>query len=259
MSTLADYQEKYRNIRLERRDGVLQVTLHTDGGPLKWGADPGAVHEQLCRAFYDIGHDPGHKVVILTGTGDVFCAERNLTEYSEQYSPEYWYRLTREGGETLMNLLDIGVPVISAVNGPALIHSEIPVLADIVLATPSAQFRDTHLNIGVVPGDGCHVVWNMLLGESRGHYYLLTEEVLTAEKAHQLGVVHEIHPPERLLARAWEIATRLASKPMQTLRYSRILFTQPIKERVLREMGYGMALEGLSVGAISGGPALKTS
>jgi len=226
---------------------------------LQWGADPGAVHEQLCHAFYDIARDAGHKALILTGTGDAFCKERNLAEYSEKFSPEYWYRLTREGRDTLTNLLDIDVPVISAVNGPALIHSEIPVLADIVLAAPTAQFRDTHMNLGVVPGDGCHTVWNMLLGESRGHYYLLTEEVLSAQKAYELGVVHEIVAPDALLPRAWEIARRLASKPLQSLRYARMLFTQPIKERVLREMGYGMALEGLSVGAITGGPTLKKS
>lgn len=146
-----DYSNRYRNIRFERREGVLQVTLHSDGGPLKWGADVGSVHDQLCQAFREIGKDTANKVIILTGTGAAFCAERNLAEYSEQYSPEYWYRLTREGRETLMNLLDIDVPVISAVNGPALVHSEIPVLADIVLAADTATFRDTHMNIGVVP------------------------------------------------------------------------------------------------------------
>ena len=56
----------------------------------------------------------------------------------------------------LMNLLEIDVPVISAVNGPALIHSELAALANVVLAADTAAFRDTHMGIGVVPGDGCH-------------------------------------------------------------------------------------------------------
>lgn len=254
-----DYSNRYRNIRFERREGVLQVTLHSDGGPLKWGADVGSVHSQLRQAFRDIGDDTANKAVILTGSGDSFCAERNLAEYSEQYSPEYWYRLTRESRETLMNLLDIDVPVISAVNGPALVHSEIAVLADIVLAADTATFRDTHMNIGVVPGDGCHFVWNMLLGDSRGHYFLLTEEVMTAQTARLFGVVHEILPAAGLLPRAWEIATRLASKPMQSLRYARMLFTQRLKERLLRELNYGMAVEGLSVSAMAGGPKLGKS
>src|SRR5665213_638779 len=145
--SLDHYAHKYRNMRFERRDGILQITLHTNGGSLQWGADVGAVHEQLGSAFHDVARDRDNRVVILTGTGDAFCEERNKAEYSEGFSPEYWYRISREGRELLMNLLEIDVPVISAINGPALIHSELPVLADIVLATDAVKFRDTHMAI----------------------------------------------------------------------------------------------------------------
>ncbi|HSV52932.1 MAG TPA: enoyl-CoA hydratase/isomerase family protein [Burkholderiaceae bacterium] len=250
MTTLADYQDRYRNIRFERRDGILQISLHTDGGPMKWGADPGAIHEQLGHAFRDVGTDRENRVVILTGTGDAFCKDRNPGEYSEAFSPDYWYRISREGRDMLMNLLDIDVPVISAINGPATIHSELCVLADIVLAADTAKFRDSHIGQGVVPGDGCHAVWNLLLGRSRGHYYLLTAETLSVQKAYDFGVVHEILPPGDLLARAWALATTLAAKPLTTLRYSRTLFAQPLKESLLRELSFGLALEGLSVSAL---------
>jgi enoyl-CoA hydratase/carnithine racemase len=254
MTTLNDYAEKYRNIRFERREGVLQVTLHTDNGPLRWGADPGAIHEQLGAAFFDVGRDRDNRVMILTGTGDAFCKDRNAAEYTETYGADYWHRISREGRDMLMNLLEIDVPVISAINGPALIHSELPVLADVVLATETAAFRDTHMNIGVVPGDGCHSVWNLLLGHSRGHYYLMTSETLSVSDAHRFGIVHEILPSEKLLPRAWEIATKLAVKPINTLRYSRLLFTQPIKEAFQRDLAFGLALEGLSVGALGASP-----
>lgn len=249
MKSLQQYADQYRNIRFERRDGILQVTLHTNGGPMQWGADAGAIHEQLGEAFYDLGRDRENKIVILTGTGDAFCKDRNAAEYTESSgNSEYWYRISREARDMLMNLLEIDVPVISAINGPAVIHSELPILADVVLAADTALFRDTHMSIGVVPGDGCHSAWNLLLGHSRGHYYLLTSETLSVQDAHRLGVVHEILPPEKVLPRAWEIATKLASKPLNTLRYSRLLFTQPIKEAFQRDLAFGLALEGLSVG-----------
>lgn len=257
MKTLTDYADKYRNMVFERSDGILVVRLHTDGGPMKWGADPGSIHEQLGSAFYDIGRDPDNRVVILTGTGNAFCENRNDAEYSESYNADYWYRITREGKDMLMNLLDIDVPVISAINGPATIHSELPVLADVVLAADTVVFRDTHMGIGVVPGDGCHAVWNLLLGRSRGHYYLMTSETLSVDKALQFGVVHEVMAADKLMERALAIAARLAAKPLQTLRYSRMLFTQPIKESLLRELGFGLALEGLSVGALSASPLKK--
>lgn len=257
MAALARYANNYRNIHIERHDGVLQVRMHTNGGPMQWGADPGSIHEQLGLAFYDIAHDKENKVVILTGTGDAYCTERNASEYTESFSPEYWYRIFREGKDMLLNLLDIDVPVISAVNGPALIHSELAVLADVVIAADTARFRDSHMAIGVVPGDGCHSVWSLLLGRSRGHYYLLTSEIMSVETAHQFGVVHEILPPARVLPRAREIATELASKPLTSLRYSRMLFAQPIKESLQRDLAFGLALEGLSVSAMASSPIRK--
>jgi enoyl-CoA hydratase/carnithine racemase len=257
MKTLQQYADRYRNIRFERREGILQVTLHTDGGSMQWGADAGAIHEQLGEAFYDIGRDRENKVVILTGAGDAFCKDRNAAEYTEAYSADYWYRISREGRDMLMNLLDIDVPVISAINGPALIHSELPALADVVIAADTVSFRDTHMGIGVVPGDGCHSVWNLLLGHSRGHYYLLTSETLSVQDAHRLGVVHEVLPRDKVLPRAWEIATKLAGKPINSLRYSRLLFTQPIKDAFQRDLAFGLALEGLSVGALGASP-IKT-
>jgi enoyl-CoA hydratase/carnithine racemase len=257
MKSLAQYSDCYRNIRFERRDGVLQVRLHTDDGPLKWGADKGSIHEQLAAAFYAIAHDGDNRVMILTGTGEAFCGERNPDEYSDSYGSEYWYRILREGRDMLLNLLEIDVPVIAAINGPALIHSELAVLADVVLAAETTSFRDTHMAIGVVPGDGCHTVWNTLLGPSRGHYYLLMSETLSALEAQRLGVVHEILPLERVLARAWEIATKLASMPITTLRYSRLLFSQPWKQALHNDLACGLALEGLSVGAIGASPIRK--
>jgi enoyl-CoA hydratase/carnithine racemase len=252
MTCLEQYASKYRNIKFERREGVLQITLHTNGDTMQWGADPGCIHEQLGLAFADVARDRDNKIVLLTGVGDAFCKDRNAAEYSEQYSPDYWYRISREAREMLMNLLEIDVPVISAINGPALIHSELPILADIVIASDTVAFRDTHMAMGVVPGDGCHSVWNLLLGPSRGHYYLLMAEKLSVQDAHRFGVVHEILPSEKLMPRAWEIATRLAAKPIQSLRYSRLLFTQPIKEAFQRDLSFGLALLGLSVGALTG-------
>ena len=77
------------------------------------------------------------------------------------------------------------------------------------------------------------------------------------QEAHRLGIVHEILPSEKVLPRAWEIATKLAGKPIHSLRYSRLLFTQPIKEAFQRDLAFGLALEGLSVGALNASP-IKT-
>jgi enoyl-CoA hydratase/carnithine racemase len=248
MSHLQQYQDAFRNIRLERRDGILQVSVHTDGGPLKWAANAGSVHDQLGEAFYRIAHDRDNRVVIFTGSGATFCTEMNAAEMQSEVTAEAWYRITREGKDLVMNMLDIEVPVIAAVNGPAHIHAQLPVLADVVLAADHAEFADlAHFVHGIVPGDSAQVVWPMLLGPNRGRHFLLTGQRIGAQEALALGIVAEVLPASALLPRAWELAREWAAKPLQTLRYTRIALTQPIKRRMLDELGYGLALEGLSI------------
>jgi enoyl-CoA hydratase/carnithine racemase len=244
MPRLAQYEDKYPNIRLERRDGILQVTLHTRGDSLKWGALNTSVHQQAGDALYQIGRDTENKVVILTGTGDVFCTSLDMDEMPTAPDADYWPGVVREGKDLLMNLLEIEVPVIGVVNGPATIHAELVLLSDIVLASDTAVFADhAHFTAGVVPGDGVHVVWPMLLGPNRSRYFLLTGEQIDALEARTLGLVGEVHPRDAVLARAWELAAQIAAKPDRTRRYARVALTQHIKKRMLDELGYGLTME----------------
>ncbi|WP_327099071.1 enoyl-CoA hydratase/isomerase family protein [Nocardia vinacea] len=144
----------------------------------------------------------------------------------------------------MFNVLDVDVPMISAVNGPCNLHSEVPLLGDIVLASEDAWFQDVpHFPRGMVPGDGQHVIWNFLVGHNRGRYLLLTGKKLTALEAMEWGAVAEVHPKHELLDRAWELAHELAKRPPLTLRYTRRLFTHQLKQAFLAQMNQGTALE----------------
>ena len=116
MSTLADYANKYQSARLERRDGILQVALHTEGQSLRWGFLP---HGELPELFHAIGADRDNRVVILTGTGGEFSGPRatpGTSSFPSRPSIERIDRIHWEGRHLLMNLLNIEVPVISAVS-----------------------------------------------------------------------------------------------------------------------------------------------
>jgi enoyl-CoA hydratase/carnithine racemase len=242
-----DYTGDFRNIAFERRGGVLALRLHTQQEELKWGAVATSVHAQLGRAFYEVAHDRSVQVVILTGTGAAFCAEMDLTEMPSMNGEE-WSRLMHEGRDLIMNLLDIEVPVITAVNGPAHIHAELTVLGDVVLAAQEAEFADlAHFPSGVVPGDSAQVVWPLVLGPNRGRYFLMTGQRIGAAEAQTLGVVAEVLPRERLMSRAWELAVEFAARPAITLRNTRAAFTYPLKKRMLEELSRGLALEGLGI------------
>jgi enoyl-CoA hydratase/carnithine racemase len=243
MASFAEYATKYQTIRMERRSGILQLTFHTDGGSLQWGLLP---HREFPAAFADIGSDPDTKVVIMTGTGDEFSGPRPTPAARPGGSPRSWDTIYWEGKHLLTNLLDIEVPMISAVNGPALRHSELPLLCDIVLAAESALFQDSaHFPNGLVPGDGMHIVYPLLLGPNRGRYFLLTGQTLSAHQALELGLVNEVMPGHALLPRAWELAEQLARQPPLTLRYSRVVLTLQLKRLLQELLGYGLALEGL--------------
>jgi len=160
--------------------------------------------------------------------------------------PRVAARTIWEGTRLLTTLLDIDIPIIAAANGAAHVHSELLILSDIVLAEENTTFRDNHLDVGVVPGDGNHTAWMNALGENRGRYFLLTSQTLTARQAHEYGVVAEVLPPGELLPRARELASILAKQPPLTLRYSRMAFTQRLKRLLAESLPYGLAVEALS-------------
>lgn len=241
-----DYREKYETIRMERRDGVLQMTFHTEGGSLRWGHIGGA-HAEFANAFADVARDRENRIVIMTGTGDVFSGPAASSETFPRSGPPEWDVILRNGMLLTNSLLAIDALVISCVNGPALRHPEIPLLADIVLAVPEAAFQDSaHFPNRTTPGDGVNFVFPLLMGLNRGRYFLLTGQTLGAEEAKDLGLVSEILPRDELLPRAWELAEKLLQQNPLVLRYTRLLFTQQLKKTALDLLGFGLALEGLA-------------
>lgn len=237
------YRDRYQNIRLERDDGILTMTFHTKGRSLVWSA---TAHEELGYCFTDVGADRDNKVVIMTGTGESFCSEIDAGSFKLSTAGD-WDLTFYDGRRLLINLLDIEVPVISAINGPARIHPEIPVLSDIVIASETALFQDApHFMSGIVPGDGAHVVWPHVLGPNRGRYFLLMGQEIDAQTAMSYGVVNEVLPADKLLGRAREIARYIAEKPALARRYTRVALTQRIKRLMHEGLGYGLAMEALA-------------
>ena len=244
MRRLEDYRDRYEHVRLQRTDeGVLTMTLHTKGGPLIWGSGP---HEELGYCFADVAADLANQVVIMTGSGDQFIDAMEFPAV-DRVAPSRYAQLYTDASRLLNALLSIEVPVIGAINGPARVHAELGVLSDIVIASDDAVFQDApHFPSGLVPGDGVHVVWPLLLGPNRGRYFLLTGEEICAVEALRLGVVSEVVPRDALLPRAQALAALLLKQPALTRRYARALLTRRIQRQLFDELGFGLALEGMA-------------
>jgi enoyl-CoA hydratase/carnithine racemase len=249
MSGLDAYRASFPNARLIRsKSGVLEVVLHTDGGTLIFN---GHTHEQFVDLFHAIGSDRDNRVVILTGSGNAFM-ETISPEGFDFFTPQGYDKIYREGRKVLMNILDIEVPLIAAVNGPMRLHTEYILLADIVLATPSAVFQDKpHFEMGVASGDGVHLLWQEAIGSIRGRYFILTRQELDAQTAKEWGAVNEIVPADELLPRAREIAEELAELPPLTTKFTRIAMTQKLRRVIDEGVTLGLAFEGISAADVA--------
>jgi enoyl-CoA hydratase/carnithine racemase len=248
----AEYKDSYANYKFELSDeGILFMQCHTDGGPLHW---EWSSHDAMSDAFADVAGDREIRAVIHTGTGETYNHSwgRPVTDSGKPLYNAYadaegvsimdeksWY-----GRMLLENLLAIDVPMIAAINGPCSMHSEVPLLMDIVLASDDTWFQDlSHFPRGMVPGDGQHVMWEALIGPSRARYLLLTGYQLTAQEAREWGVVHEVLPKDKLLDRAWEVARQIAMRPPIATRNTRHILVQNLKRAFLNELDHGLQAE----------------
>jgi enoyl-CoA hydratase/carnithine racemase len=249
MSARPDYFDKFSLIRFTREDGVLVMQLHTNGESLDWGCGP--TNYELQAAFEAVAKDTENGVIIFTGTGNVFSGpeipiKREKSSRPTQISTRPWGVILAEVIRLQNNMLNLPVPVIAAVNGPAVRHCELPMMCDIVIATEDTIFQDSaHFTGGLVPGDGKHIVYSMLMGENRGRYFMYTGHKMTAQEALAIGIVQEVHSRDTIMARATELARDIMLQTDAVRRYTRLLLMDPMRRAFADRLSLGVALEGL--------------
>jgi enoyl-CoA hydratase/carnithine racemase len=238
---------EWETIAVTSDGDIVELRFHSEAGPLAWSA---VAHNDAYQAFRWIGAHPTAKVLIITGTGDRFCTELDTGSFSQMAWHELWW----EGRRMTAGLSEIDIPVIGAVNGPATIHAEIPVMADIVLAAEHATFAD-HAHFAVrdnVAGDGSNLIWGELLGRTRAMYFLLTGELIDASEAKRIGFVNEVLPAEQLSARAWEIAGDLARRELAVLRYAKDAIAIGARRDLRANLSHGLGVQGAGYWAVGG-------
>jgi len=240
-----DYLAAYRSLRLDRdAKGVLVVKFHSHGGPFTFTAQD---HTEFVDAFYRIAQDRANKIVILTGAGGDFIPAIDFSSFGNVADPSVWSQIHDEGVQILENIANIRVPVIAAIEGRSHVHSEYALLANVIVAAEGATFNDApHFAGGIVPGDGIFTTWSYRAGAGRAEAFLLNPKPITARTAYEWGVVAEVVANGKSLSRAQELAELYLKAPEVTRRNTRIHFIHPLKERIVREVGYGLSLEGAS-------------
>ncbi|QYU68072.1 tetratricopeptide repeat protein [Leptolyngbya sp. 15MV] len=237
--------------------GNLGSTLHTIGRLdeaielLEGTIERARRHEAFVDAFHDVARDRANSVVILTGAAGDFIPGIDFASFGDVSDPDTWSKVHDEGTQILENIANIRVPMIFALEGRAHVHAEYGLLADLIVAGESATFNDLpHFAGGIVPGDGVFTLWSHHVGPGRARAMLLDPKPLSARDGlralQRRAIRHHLrhHAERHRIARSW------LTRPALTRRNTRIHFVQPIKQRIVQEVGYGLALEGASAAAL---------
>ena len=240
-----DYREKYATyFKLERQNGILQVQMHTNGGPVMYGLP---IHNAWSQLWLDIGNDPDNEVLIFSGTGDKWIAgfDPDFAAQSLHELPaDAFYDQIYSDATKLLEafIFNIDIPTIACINGPGL-HTEFALLCDITLCAEHAELFDPHFQFHLVPGDGQGLTFQELMGLKRAAYYLYTSEKINAQMAKEMGLVNEVLPLDRLLPRAREIAEKIMQKPRAIRRLTSAVLRRQWKRRLVQDLGFHIAHE----------------
>lgn len=227
-------------IRRELDGDVLVATI--DRPPRN--AVDGALHDGLAALFGDLRRDPGARSVLLTGAGGSFSAGGDFAWMPALDSVERLADLHRHGKQLIWDLLDIDVPIVCAVNGPAIgLGASIALLCDVVVMADTATIADPHVRVGIVAGDGGAAIWPLLVGPARAKQYLLTGDAIDAAEAERIGLVNEVVPSGELMERAMNWARRLAAGAPLALRYTKQAVNAQVKRALLDSFDVSTAFE----------------
>ncbi|MDQ3459320.1 MAG: enoyl-CoA hydratase/isomerase family protein [Deinococcota bacterium] len=221
MAQLERYAQ-YRSLKFASpAEGVLEVVMNRPG---RLNAADHTMHRELAEVWRDIDRDEEVAAVILRGAGKGFSAGGDLDLVSEMTRDyDTLTRVWKEARDLVYNLVNLSKPVVSAMHGPAVGAGLVAgLLADISIAAKSARIIDGHTRLGVAAGDHAAMVWPLLCGLAKAKYHLLLCEPLSGEEAERIGLVSLCVEDEELMAKALEVAKRLAAGSPTAIRWTKV-------------------------------------
>jgi enoyl-CoA hydratase len=177
-----------------------------------------AMHQSMARLWEHLAGDDNARAVVITGSGSTFSAGGDFGYMQENIDDEAMRVQTIEEGRSIIRgMVRCRLPVIAAVNGPAVgLGCSIALLCDLVLMSQDSFLADPHLRMGLVPGDG-GMVWPALTGLSRAKEYLFLGSRIPPERAVEFGLASRVVAPDELMPEAMALARRLAQVPPEAL------------------------------------------
>ncbi len=229
-------------ITVERHGDVLDVVIDHPRSSLN--AVDATLHRELAELFAMLKLESEARAIVLTGAGPAFSAGGDLAWFPALRSPDRLHELRREAKQIVWDLLDVELPIVCALNGPAVgLGASIALLCDVIVMADAAVIRDPHVQVGLVAGDGGAAIWPLLLGPLAAKRHLLLGLPLEAGEAFRLGVAAEVCAADDLDAVAHRWADRLAAQAPLAVQGTKIAVNAQIKQALLTSFDLSTALE----------------
>lgn len=212
-------------------DGTAILTLNR---PRQYNALSGELLAALHNELDILAADESVRVVMITGSGNAFCAGHDLKEMRSMVSPGEVQTLFAACSSMMQKVISLPQPVIAVVNGLATAAGcQLVAQCDLAVASDNARFAASGVNLGLFCSTPA-VAISRNLGRKRAAEMLFTGEFIDAPTALEWGLVNRVALPSQLMETAHELANNLKAKPRAALALGKALFYRQLEEGIGR-------------------------
>ena len=237
-----DYSALPRAIKVES-DGPVRIVRLARAEHLN--AVNEELHLALTRVFPLLSADPDARVAVITGEGRAFSAGGDMDLLDRMAKDRELRRaVVAEGRELVLNMIRCRVPVVAAVNGPAVgLGCSVIALSDVVFMAESAYLADPHVAVGLVAADGGPLTWPLHTSLLLAKEFAFTGDRIPAARAAQIGLANHVCADTEVLPSAIAAAHRIAKLPRQAVEATKRVLNLHVEQAVLATIDFAMAAE----------------
>ena len=229
------------------------ITIEADGPlrivrlnrPEQLNAINDELHLELTNLFPKLSADAEARVAVITGEGRAFSAGGDFDLLDRMAKDrELRHNVIAEGRELVLNMIRCRLPVVAAVNGPAVgLGCSVIALSDVVYMAESAYLSDPHVVVGLVAADGGPLTWPLHTSLLLAKEYAFTGDRISAQRAAEIGLANHVVPDDEVLPAALATAKKIATLPRQAVEATKRVLNVHLERAVLATIDFAMASE----------------